>query len=63
MKFKDVERSDNGLLTFNVETTPEEVAYLVNYAVNELLAAGVISVNQVEEGTDVPITFQTDTVQ
>lgn len=47
MKFKNVTFADGSEeVTFDVSTTQEEVAFLVNHAVNNLLSEGIISLNQ-----------------
>ncbi len=45
MKFKDITQNEDGSLSFDVQTSPDEVAFLVDYAVGELLREGIISIN------------------
>jgi hypothetical protein len=52
MKFTNVRESENGV-SFDVETSKQECAYLVNYAVENLLREGIIAINSNEE--DVPL--------
>ena len=49
MKFKEIKRTEDGSLIFNVETTPDEVAFLVDYAVGTLLREGIISINGLQD--------------
>lgn len=45
MKFENISKNEDGTMTFDVKTSPEEVAWLVDYAVGDLLREGVIAVN------------------
>ena len=49
LKFKNLFQDEEGNMSFDVATSPDEVAYLVNYAVADLLREGVISVNGLDE--------------
>ena len=45
MKFKSIKKDEDGNYSFDVQTTQDEVAYLVDYAVGDLLREGVIAIN------------------
>jgi hypothetical protein len=56
MKFKNIRREDGGV-TFDVATTDQEVLFLVNHAVSNLLMEGVIAINvkgPSEQDVDLP---------
>jgi hypothetical protein len=45
LKFTNIRKSDAGLgMSFDVATTNEEVVFLVNHAVQDLLREGIITV-------------------
>jgi hypothetical protein len=45
LKFTNIRKSDDGLgMSFDVATTNEEVVFLVNHAVQDLLREGIITV-------------------
>ena len=54
MKFKDIKQIENGI-GFNVEASKEEVAFLVDFAVERLIAEGIISLNQYETEQEVEL--------
>jgi len=54
MKFKNIHKEGENVL-FEVVTTHEEVSYLVNYAVQDLLAKGILSLEG-DPSQDVPLT-------
>ena len=46
MKFREIEFSeDNSTVTFKAEANNQEIAFLVDFAINRLLAEGVIALN------------------
>ena len=55
MKFKNIEHTEDGKLTFDVEANKEEVAFLVDHAVNSLLADGIISLRGAMGGQEVTL--------
>jgi len=44
MKFKNIQENEDGI-SFSVEASKQEVEFLVNFAVERLLAEGIISIN------------------
>lgn len=42
MKIKNLERVESGDVAFNVECSTDEVQLLVNFALNALMAAGLV---------------------
>ena len=43
MKFTNIRAGENGML-FDVETSPQEVDYLMTYAVENLMKEGIIAI-------------------
>lgn len=54
MKFKDVEQTEDGM-HFNVIASNAEVTYLVDFAVQRLIAEGIISLNNYEKEQEVEL--------
>lgn len=54
MKFKNVTPSETGM-SFDVECSNQEVAYLVNWAVERLLQEGILSINSYEPEQEVEL--------
>jgi len=54
LKFKNITKSEDGL-EFTVETTSQEVEWLVNYAVEDLLKVGILSINPNEGEQEVTL--------
>jgi ribosome biogenesis SPOUT family RNA methylase Rps3 len=46
MKFENVEFKEGGSVEFNVKCSPQEVTFLVDYAVQNLLKEGIISLHE-----------------
>lgn len=55
MKFKNIVSREDGELEFSVECTKDEVSYLVNHAVQDLLSTGIISLNKVQSEQEVTL--------
>lgn len=55
MKFKDIEFKDNGSIEFNVACSQQEITFLVDYAVQDLLKEGIISIHQGLEEQEVDL--------
>ena len=45
MKFKNIRTSEEGV-EFDVEASNQEVSWLVNYAVEDLMKVGILSINE-----------------
>jgi len=54
MKFKNVKPTEDGV-TFDVEASHQEVAWLVDYAVDDLLKAGIIAINTTQEEQEIEL--------
>lgn len=54
MKFKNVKPAENGI-SFDVDCTNQEVAYLINWAVERLLQEGILSINSYEPEQEVQL--------
>lgn len=56
MKFKNIKPdSETGNINFDVECSQNEVSYLVNYAVQDLLSTGIIAINDLNEEQEVSL--------
>ena len=59
MKFTDVRVvEETESVMFNVVASKEEVAFLVDYAVNNLLATGVIAIDPLQSEQEVRLNLQ-----
>jgi len=55
MKFENVEFKGNGSVEFTVKCSPQEVTFLVDYAVQDLLKEGIISIHEQTQGQEVEL--------
>jgi hypothetical protein len=55
MKFENVQFKDNGSVEFSVKCSPQEITFLVDYAVQDLLKEGIISLHEQTQDVEVDL--------
>ncbi len=55
MKFSNIQKTEEGGLRYDVKSSREEAAFLIDFAVNRLIAEGVISISAENDEQEVTL--------